>query len=95
MYALSAHALISIIMSIGSVHLFNLTWEEYIRRRREQEWIARSFRFVYSPPAFLSLAWGSTLCGLLLIWTTLVLHAVSFVMQLPLVGCTTPTLSGI
>jgi hypothetical protein len=95
MYALLAHALISIIMSIGSVHLFNLTWEEYIRRRREQEWIERSFRFVYSPPAFLSLAWGSTLCGLLLIWITLLLHAALFARQLPLVECVTPTLSGI
>ena len=94
MFVLSAHALISIIISIGSVHLFNLIWEEYIRRKRDQSWIELSSRFVRTPLAFLSLAWGLITCGLLLIWITLLWHVLSFAMQLPPGGCITPILSG-
>lgn len=95
MYALLAHASISIIMSIGSVHLFNLTWGEYIRRRREEQWIGISFQHVHSPLAFLSLAWGSIVCGLLLIWITLLWHAALFAMHYSLGGCILTTPSGI
>ena len=94
MYVLLVHALISIIASIGSAHLFNRSWGEFIRRKREQQWIEPCFRYELSPLAFLSLAWGSITCGLLLIWITLLMHAVSFVMQLPQAVASTATRSG-
>ncbi len=84
MFVLLAHALITIMISLGSAHLFSRTWAEYIRRKRQEQWIDPSCRFEHSPLVFLSLVWGSITCGLLLSWAALLWHAAFFATRWPL-----------
>ena len=83
MFALSVHALISITYSIVSAHLFSRSWARY-QRQRQSRWTRTYSLFDPPPLVLLSLEWGWMISILLLIWTSLLLHVVSYVMQLPL-----------
>ncbi len=83
-YVLLAHASISIIISIVSAVLYNRTWDAYLRERIHLELTGDYFPPEFTPLQRLSFKWASITCGLLLIWTSLLMHAASFVMQLPL-----------
>ena len=87
MFALSVHALISITISTVSLRLFSHIWGDFLSRQRDR---LRStglfFRSEPTPLVFLSLVWALTVCGQLLIWTTLLLHVVSYATPLRLVA---------
>ena len=80
-YVLLVHALISIIVSIGSAVLYSRTWDAYLLERTHQELTEHYFPPEFTPLQRLSFKWASITCGLLLIWTSLLMHVVSYLQR--------------